>query len=76
MVAPTAVDSRMVTMFISAFCAVSLGRSVAPVSLNRLPGIRQPIRERGVGSSRATKITTRWEDDLLDLGSSTGLPAS
>ena len=58
MVAPTAGDSRMVTMFISAFCAVSLRRSVAPVSLNRLPSIRQPIRGAVSGSSSATKITT------------------
>ena len=48
----------MVTMFISAFCAVSLRRSVAPVSLNRLPSIRQPIRGAVSGSSSATKITT------------------
>ena len=58
MVAPTAVDSRMVTMFMRAFCTVSLSRSVTPVSLNRLPSIRQPIRGAVSGSSRATKMTT------------------
>ena len=59
MVAPTDRDSRMVTMFIRAFCMVSDRRSVRPVSLHRLPNIRQPIRAAVSGSSRATKIVTR-----------------
>ena len=59
MVAPTAVDSRMVTMFIRAFCAVSDRRSVRPVSLKRLPSIRQPTSGAVSGSSSATKIVTR-----------------
>ena len=58
MVEPTAVDSRMVTMFIRAFCTVSERRSVQPVSLNRLPSIRQPIRGAVSGSSRATNMVT------------------
>ena len=58
MVAPTAVDSRMVTMFIRAFCTVSLRRSVTPVSFSRLPSIRQPIRGAVSGSSSATNMVT------------------
>ena len=58
MVEPTAVDSRMVTMFIRAFCTVSERRSVQPVSLNRLPSIRQPIRGAVSGSSSATNMVT------------------
>ena len=58
MVAPTEVDSKMVTMFIRVFCAVSDSRSVTPVSLKRLPSIRQPISGAVSGSSSATKIVT------------------
>ncbi len=45
-------------MFIRAFCATSDRRSVTPVSLSRLPNIRQPIRGAVEGSSRTTKIVT------------------
>ena len=58
-VAPTEVARKIVTMFISAFCAVSERRSVTPHSRNRLPSIRQPISGAVEGKSRITKVATR-----------------
>ncbi len=58
MVEPTAVDSRMVTMFIRAIWTVSDSRSVTPHSFSRLPNIRQPMRAAVSGSSSTTKMVT------------------
>ena len=58
MVAPTAVESIMVTMFISAFWTVSDSRAVTPHSRNKLPSIRQPMRGAVEGSSTATNTVT------------------
>ena len=58
MVAPTLMPRNSVTIFIRAFWATSLSRSVTPVSFSRLPNIRQPIRGAVEGSSSTTKIVT------------------
>ncbi len=58
MVAPTEVERKIVTMFMSAFCTVSDRRSVTPHSRNRLPSIRQPISGAVDGRSRMTKMVT------------------
>ena len=57
-VAPTEVARKMVMIFISAFCAVSLRRSVTPHSRNRLPSIRQPTSGAVDGRRRITKVAT------------------
>ena len=57
-VAPTLMPKNRVTMFIRAFWAVSLSRSVTPVSLSRLPNMRQPISGAVEGMSRMTKVDT------------------
>ena len=57
-VAPTAVESIMVTMFMSAFCTVSDSRAVTPHSRNRLPSIKQPMRGAVEGNRMATKMVT------------------
>ena len=49
----------MVTVFIRAFCIVSLRRSMHPLSRARFPIIRAPIREHAEGRSRAhTEMTS------------------
>ena len=58
MVAPTLVARKMVTMFISAFWAVSERRSVTPHSRKRFPSMRQPIRGAVEGRSKITKVAT------------------
>ena len=57
-VAPTVMPRKMVTMFISSFWAVLFRRSTAPLSLNRLPSIRQPTSGAAEGSSRLTIMVT------------------
>ena len=58
LVAPTVVPRKMVTMFISAFCAVSESLSTSPHSRNRLPSMKQPISGATSGSSRTQKMVT------------------
>ncbi len=58
MVAPTEMPRNTVTMFIRAFCTVSLRRSVTPHSRHRLPSIRQPISGAVEGSSSTQKMVT------------------
>ena len=58
-VAPTEMPRNNVTMFISAFCAVSLRRSVTPHSLSKLPNIRLPRSGATDGKSKDTTIVTR-----------------
>ena len=57
-VAPTEVARKMVTMFMSAFCAVSESLSVTPHSRKRLPSMRQPMSGAVEGRSRMTKVAT------------------
>ena len=57
-VAPTEMPRKMVTMFISSFWAVLFRRSTTPLSLNRLPSIRQAISGPAEGTSRATNTVT------------------
>ena len=57
-VAPTEMPRKVVTIFIRAFWAVSLRRSVTPHSRNRLPSIRQPSRGATVGSTKQVTIVT------------------
>ena len=58
-VAPTEMPRNNVTMFISAFCAVSLKRSVTPHSRKRLPNIRLPRSGATDGKSKDTTMVTR-----------------
>ena len=57
-VAPTEMPRKMVTMLMSSFWAVLLRRSVTPLSLNRLPSIRQPTRGAASGTRKLTKMVT------------------
>ena len=57
-VAPTVTPRKMVTMFISSFCAVLERRSVTPDSLNRLPSISAPISGAALGNIRETSTVT------------------
>ena len=66
-VAPTEMPRKMVTMFIRAFCTVSLRRSVTPHSRHRLPSIRQPIRGAVEGSSRMQKIETMMGKTIFSV---------
>ena len=56
--APTETPSRMVTMLISAFWAVSLNRGTTPLSRNRLPSISIPSSGATEGSISTTTIVT------------------
>ena len=56
MVKPVPTDRKIVTMFISAFWAVSLRRSRQPASLYRLPNISIPIRAQTGGNSKEMKM--------------------
>ena len=67
MVAPTEVESMMVTMFIRAFCTVSDRRSVQPHSRKRLPSIRQPTSGAVDGRSRMTKMVTMIGKRIFSL---------
>ena len=67
MVAPTEVESMMVTMFMSAFCTVSDRRSVTPHSRKRLPSIRQPTSGAVDGRSRMTKMVTMIGKRIFSL---------
>ena len=57
-VAPTHTPSMMVTMFISAFCAVSDRRSTTPDSRNRLPSMNMPSSGTTEGRIRAMSTST------------------
>ena len=65
-VAPTVMPRKMVTMFISSFCAVLVRRSATPDSLKRLPSIRQPISGAAEGNKQRHEHGDHdGEDDLL-----------
>lgn len=71
-VAPTVTPKKMVTMFISSFCAVLTRRSTTPLSLNRFPSISIPIDQRVKvklieGSYDNIKVTT--PEDVRIAGS-------
>ena len=66
-VAPTEMPRNNVTMFISAFCAVSLKRSVTPHSRKRLPNIKLPRRGATEGKSNDTTIVTRIGKMIFSL---------
>ena len=57
-VAPTVTPRKMVTMFISSFCAVLDRRSVTPETRRRLPNISMPISGAAEGSSSETMTVT------------------
>ena len=57
-VAPTLVPSRITTMYISAFDAVSCNCFTTPDSLNKLPNISIPTNGAVVGKIITTTIVT------------------
>ncbi len=57
-VAPTVTPRKIVTMFISSFCAVLDRRSTTPDSRNRLPSISIPTSGAAEGTSSDTKMVT------------------
>ena len=55
---PTASPSRIVTMFMSSFCAARLSRSTTPHSRSRLPKVSMPISGAAVGRKATTTAST------------------
>ena len=55
---PTDRPRKMVTVFIRAFCIVSLRRSMHPHSRARFPIMRAPMREQADGSRIAHTVMT------------------
>ena len=54
---PTDKPRKIVTILISAFCAVSLKRSTTPLSFIRLPKQNIPNRGAALGRNNATRIS-------------------
>ena len=57
-VAPTDTPRKIVTMFISSFCAVLERRSVTPQTFKRFPNIKNPISGAASGRIIETTIVT------------------
>ena len=66
-VAPTVSPSMIVTMFIKAFCAVSLSLSTTPHSRKRLPSISMPRRGATDGSIKAQMRRTTTGNTIFSI---------